>query len=90
MTTPMSLQAWSYFSSLSDTTVVAIFQIFVYGDVVYAQTWEVLTLKNCIKRPEHHPVGDEELARRREILDRSTVIFSKIEYKYKDEFTISA
>ena len=22
------------------------FQIFVYGDVVYAQTWEVLTLKN--------------------------------------------
>ena len=26
-------------------------QIFVYGDVVYAQTWEVLTLKNCIKPP---------------------------------------
>ena len=25
------------------------FQIFVYGDVVYAQTWEVLTLKNCIE-----------------------------------------
>ena len=71
------------FSSLSDTTVVAIFQIFVYGDVVYAQTWEVLTLKNCIETPEHHPVGNEELARRREILDRATVIFSKIEYKYK-------
>ena len=26
-------------------------QVFVYGDVVYAQTWEVLTLKNCIERP---------------------------------------
>ena len=24
------------------------FQIFVYGNVVYARTWEVLTLKNCI------------------------------------------
>ena len=27
------------------------FQIFVYGDVVCAQTWEVLTLKNCIEPP---------------------------------------
>ena len=27
------------------------FQNFVYGDVVYAQTWEVLTMKNCIKPP---------------------------------------
>ena len=27
------------------------FQNFVYGDVVYAQTWEVLALKNCIKPP---------------------------------------
>ena len=27
------------------------FQIFVYGDVVYAQTWEVLTMKNCIEPP---------------------------------------
>ena len=25
------------------------FQMFVYGDVAYAQTWQVLTLKNCIK-----------------------------------------
>ena len=24
---------------------------FVYGDVVYAQTWEVLTLRNCIEPP---------------------------------------
>ena len=24
-------------------------QMFVYGDVVYAQTWHVLTLKNCIE-----------------------------------------
>ena len=24
------------------------FQMFVYSDVVYAQTWQVLTLKNCI------------------------------------------
>ena len=28
-----------------------LFQFFGYGDVVYAQTWEVLTLKNCIKPP---------------------------------------
>ena len=27
------------------------FQISVYGDVLYAQTWVVLTLKNCIKPP---------------------------------------
>ena len=26
-------------------------QNFVYGDVVYAQTWEVLALKNCIEPP---------------------------------------
>ena len=25
------------------------FQMFDYGDVVYAQTWQVLTLKNCIE-----------------------------------------
>ena len=25
------------------------FQMFVYGDVVYAQTWQVLTMKNCIE-----------------------------------------
>ena len=25
------------------------FQIFVYDDAVYAQTWEVFTLKNCIE-----------------------------------------
>ena len=25
------------------------FQMFVYGDVVYAQTWQLLTLKNCIE-----------------------------------------
>ena len=34
-----------------NTTVVSIFQIFVYGDVVYAQTWEVFTLKNFIEPP---------------------------------------
>ena len=39
------------FSSLSNTTEQAIFQIFVYGDVVYAQTCEVLTPKNCIEPP---------------------------------------
>ena len=27
------------------------FQISVYGDIVYVQTWEVLTLKNCIEPP---------------------------------------
>ena len=25
------------------------FQMFLYGDVVYAQTWQVLTLKNCME-----------------------------------------
>ena len=29
------------------------FQVFVYDDVVYAQTWEVLTLKNCIQPPQN-------------------------------------
>ena len=32
-------------SPLSNTTVVAFFQIFVYRDVVYAQTWELLAPK---------------------------------------------
>ena len=27
------------------------FQILVYGDAVYAQSWEVLTLKNYIEPP---------------------------------------
>ena len=39
------------FSFLSYTTVVAIFPNLVYCDLVYAQTWEVLTLKNCIEPP---------------------------------------
>ena len=46
------------FSSLSNTIYLYLsiylypfFQIFVYGNVVYAQTWEVLTLKNCIEPP---------------------------------------
>ena len=33
------------------------FQIFVFGDVVYAQTWEVLTLKNCIEPPYQNGAG---------------------------------
>ena len=31
------------------------FQNFVYGDVVYAQTWQVFTLKNCIEPPFKQP-----------------------------------
>ena len=27
------------------------FQIFAHGDVVYTQTWEVMTPKNCIESP---------------------------------------
>ena len=27
------------------------FQVVVYGEVVYAQTWKVLTLKNYVKPP---------------------------------------
>ena len=26
-----------------------LFQIFVFDDAVYAQTWEVFTLKNCVE-----------------------------------------
>ena len=37
--------------SLSNTTVVAIFPNLFHGDVVYAQTWEVLTLKKRIEPP---------------------------------------
>ena len=32
------IQLWSQF-----------FQMFLYGDVVYAQTWQLLTVKNCIE-----------------------------------------
>ena len=39
------------FSSLSNTLWWQLFQISVYSDVVYAQTWKVLTLKNCIESP---------------------------------------
>ena len=56
---PLKTPAWEAncnpdhkkFSPLSNTTLLAIFQNFVYGDVVYAQTWEVLALKNCIEPP---------------------------------------
>ena len=27
------------------------FQIFLYGDIVYAQTLKILTLKNCVEPP---------------------------------------
>ena len=33
------------------------FQMFVYGDVVYAQTWQVLTLKNCIELLSYASTG---------------------------------
>ena len=39
------------FLPLSNTAVVVIFQIFVNRDVIYAQTWEVLTLKNPTEPP---------------------------------------
>ena len=35
--------------SLSNTAVVVVFRAFVNGSIAYAQTWEVLTLKNSIK-----------------------------------------
>ena len=31
--------------------------MFVYGDVVYAQTWQVLTLKNCIELLSYASTG---------------------------------
>ena len=34
------------FAQVSSVEIgVQFFQIFVYGDIIYAQTWEVLTLK---------------------------------------------
>ena len=39
---------YSRWLPLHDITLVAIFHIFVYGDIVYAQTLEVLTLENLI------------------------------------------
>ena len=38
-------------SSLSNTTVVSISPNLCYDNVVYTQTWEVLTLKNYIEPP---------------------------------------
>ena len=45
------------------TAVVIIFQISVNGDVVYALTWEVLTLKNPIE-PHQELVPSSERARK--------------------------
>ena len=46
------------------------FQMFVYGDVVYAQTWQSLTLKNCIE-PLHMPV-------RPMLLHRMALVFVRL------------
>ena len=52
MAIPMSLKPdHDKFSSLSDTSAVAIFPNLCLWQLVYAQTWEVLTLKNCIGPP---------------------------------------
>ena len=40
------------FPSISNAAVVVICRNFVNDNVVYAQTWEVLTLKNPIKLPQ--------------------------------------
>ena len=40
------------FPSISNAAVVVICRNVVNGNVVYAQTWEVLTLKNPIKLPQ--------------------------------------
>ena len=45
MTTPISFQTWSeqiFIFIWYNTVVWQFFQIFVYGDVVNAQTWDVL------------------------------------------------
>ena len=47
------IQLWSQF-----------FQIFVCGDVVYAQTWEILTLKNCIEPPLSYDISISKSTRR--------------------------
>ena len=39
------------FSSLSNTAVVVMFPNFCSCDLVYAQTWELLTLKTSIEPP---------------------------------------
>ena len=48
MATPMPLLPWSMQMFI---IIFLFFQIFVNGDVFYAQTWEVLTLKNSIEPP---------------------------------------
>ena len=40
------------FPFISNAAVVVICRNFVNGNVVYAQTWEVLTLKNPLKLPQ--------------------------------------
>ena len=39
------------FSSLSNTAVVVMFPNFCFCDLVYAHTWELLTLKTSIEPP---------------------------------------
>ena len=54
MTTPMSLQPCRIITNFQlylNQLWWQFFQTFVYVDVVYAQTWEVLTLENCIEPP---------------------------------------
>ena len=46
MTTPMSLKPYDKFSSISCKTMVAIFPNVCLWRRIYAQNWEVLTLKN--------------------------------------------
>ena len=54
MTTPMWINPDNDKSSSLPNTIRLwwqLFQIFVYGNAVYAQIWDVLTLKNRIEPP---------------------------------------
>ena len=46
------------------------FQNFVYGDVVYAQTWGVLALKNCIEPPQGNSISIQFFGDHNDIFNR--------------------
>ena len=40
-----------FFLAIGGSYLLDLSHMFVYGDLVYAQTWKVLTLKNYIEPP---------------------------------------
>ena len=62
------------FSSVSNTIVVAIFPIFFFlRDIVYAQTWEVLTMKNRLEPPHTESPSQPFLVSSRTLKTAATI-----------------